>query len=127
MSVIRSQDAVELKLPGRTVRFYATPQSSSIDNLMSCTTEIPVGNELPYHRHVSENELMFFIRGQGEAVLDGHTETVSPGDLFCAPKGCLHTIKNTGTEPLFFCCAFAPPLDITPYLEKAKQYASEEE
>ena len=121
MGVIKENQAVVAEVQGRRIKFYATPANSDVKNFVTCTTEIPVGSQLPVHSHKDAEEVMYFIRGWGEAVLDGKVEPIEKGDLFCVPAGGVHTVRNTGDEPLFFCCAFSPAIDISAYLDQAKR------
>lgn len=125
MGVVKEDQAVVTRVAGRQIKFYITPDESDVKNFVACTTEVPPGSQLPEHLHEEAEEIMFFIRGHGEAILDGRVESINAGDYFSAPAGRTHTVRNTGGESLFFCCAFSPAIDISPYLEQAKRLGKE--
>jgi len=59
----------------------------------------PPGYSLPEHRN--PEEIMYILRGEGEAVSEGINQKVKSGSLLYTPEGVLHGIKNTNeTSPL---------------------------
>lgn len=121
MSVFKLSDVKTLEVPGRDISFIATPKTSEIKNMAAGVTKIHEGSQLPVHAHDKEEEMMHFIKGKGEAVLDGETIPVMPGDTFCVPAGGVHTVRNTGEGPLSFFFVFSPPLDTKPYEIQVRQ------
>lgn len=53
----------------------------------------PPGYKLPDHRN--PEEILYVLRGKGEATSGGSTYKVSPGSLIYTPEGEVHSIKNT--------------------------------
>ena len=51
------------------------------------------------HDHPFE-ETYFFLAGRAEAVFDGETYTLGPGDVAWAGVGCVHGFRNVGEGPL---------------------------
>lgn len=70
---------------------------------------VPAGGEIGDEVHDSTDQLLTFVSGTGEAVLDGHTHTVDAGDLCAVPAGTRHNFRNTGTEPLVLHTVYSPP------------------
>ena len=66
---------------------------------------IPPGEEI----HEGNDQLLVFVDGEGEAVLDGRTSTVTPNDLVLVPAGTVHNFINTGPGPLRLVTVYAPP------------------
>ena len=70
---------------------------------------IPPGGEIGEEVHEGNDQLLVFIDGQGDAVLDGRTAEVTPNDLVLVPAGTRHNFINTGAVPLRLVTVYAPP------------------
>ena len=70
---------------------------------------IPPGEEIGEEVHQGSDQLLVFIDGQGDAVLDGRTAKVTPNDLVLVPAGTRHNFINTGAVPLRLVTVYAPP------------------
>ena len=70
---------------------------------------IPPGGEIGEEVHEGNDQLLVFIDGQGDAVLDGRTAEVTPNDLVLVPAGTRHNFINTGSVPLRLVTVYAPP------------------
>ena len=51
------------------------------------------------HDHPFE-ETYYFLEGRAEAILDGETYELGPGDVAWAGVGCVHSFRNLGDGPL---------------------------
>jgi mannose-6-phosphate isomerase-like protein (cupin superfamily) len=70
---------------------------------------IPAGEEIGEEVHSENDQLLVFVDGQAEAVLDGRSSTVGPNDLVLVPAGTRHNFINTGDGPLRLVTVYAPP------------------
>jgi mannose-6-phosphate isomerase-like protein (cupin superfamily) len=70
---------------------------------------IPPGGEIGEEVHEGTDQLLVFIDGRGDAVLDGRTTQVTPNDLVLVPAGTRHNFVNTGEVPLRLVTVYAPP------------------
>jgi mannose-6-phosphate isomerase-like protein (cupin superfamily) len=70
---------------------------------------IPPGEEIGEEVHQGNDQLLVFIDGQGDAVVDGRTAKVTPNDLVLVPAGARHNFINTGSVPLRLVTVYAPP------------------
>jgi mannose-6-phosphate isomerase-like protein (cupin superfamily) len=70
---------------------------------------IPAGGEIGEEVHEENDQLLVFIDGEGDAVLDGRTSKVTPNDLVMVPAGTRHNFINTGDGPLRLVTVYAPP------------------
>jgi mannose-6-phosphate isomerase-like protein (cupin superfamily) len=70
---------------------------------------IPAGGEIGEEVHEENDQLLVFVDGEGEAVLDGKTSRVTPNDLVLVPAGTRHNFVNTGDGPLRLVTVYAPP------------------
>jgi mannose-6-phosphate isomerase-like protein (cupin superfamily) len=73
------------------------------------------------------DQILFFVEGMGEAVLDGETSSVRPNDMVFVPAGTLHNFVNTGGLKLRLVTTYAPPEhpDGTVHKTKAEAEAAE--
>jgi uncharacterized cupin superfamily protein len=66
-------------------------------------TVMPGHDSTEYHRHLYEEECLYILSGQGEAIIDEQTYAVGPGDFMGFPRrGVAHTMVNKGSEPLVY-------------------------
>ncbi len=97
------------KNPERILRVWLDP-SKGVSNVSCGSTEIPVGSEIPYHSHETEEEVMFIYRGIGEAEIEtGEKFPLEPETVVYIPPKLKHIFRNTGDEPLCFAFFYAPP------------------
>jgi mannose-6-phosphate isomerase-like protein (cupin superfamily) len=70
---------------------------------------IPPGGEIGEEVHPDTDQVLAFVDGRGEAVLDGQRSTVAPNDLVFVRAGTRHNFLNTGDAPLRLITVYAPP------------------
>lgn len=70
---------------------------------------IPPGGEIGEEVHDHVEQTLYFQSGTGEAILNGETFPIAPGDVFVVTPGTKHNFKNTGNEPLKVATVYAPP------------------
>jgi len=70
---------------------------------------IPPGGEIGEEVHRENDQLLVFVDGQADAVLDGRTTRVTPNDLVLVAAGTVHNFINTGQAPLRLVTVYAPP------------------
>ena len=90
---------------------------------------IQPGEEIGAETHAGHDQVLFFVDGEGEAVLDGERSRVSAGDLSFVHAGVHHNFVNTGSSPLRIVTAYAPPEHEagTVHADKAAADAEDEE
>jgi mannose-6-phosphate isomerase-like protein (cupin superfamily) len=66
------------------------------------------GEDIGEETHKGD-QMLFFVEGSGEAVLDGETSAVGPNDMVFVPAGTLHNFVNTGGKKLRLVTTYAPP------------------
>jgi mannose-6-phosphate isomerase-like protein (cupin superfamily) len=66
------------------------------------------------------DQLLFFIAGRGDAVLNGERSAVAAGSLVAVPAGTRHNFINTGPEPLKLFTIYAPPEEAPGTLHRTK-------
>jgi mannose-6-phosphate isomerase-like protein (cupin superfamily) len=78
-------------------------------NMQVVVMTLPPGEEIGEETHEHGDQMLFFVDGRGEAVLEGETTLVEAGHLVFVPAGTLHNFINTGDDPLRIVTAYAPP------------------
>jgi mannose-6-phosphate isomerase-like protein (cupin superfamily) len=70
---------------------------------------IPVGGEIGEEVHQHVDQILIFVDGDGEAVLEGTRSSIGPNDLVFVKAGTRHNFVNTGDRPLRLVTVYAPP------------------
>jgi mannose-6-phosphate isomerase-like protein (cupin superfamily) len=70
---------------------------------------IPPGGEIGEEVHEHVDQILLFVEGQAEAVLDGERSPVGPNDLVLVKAGTRHNFITRGDRPLRLVTIYAPP------------------
>lgn len=70
---------------------------------------IPAGGEIGEEVHDDVDQVLMFVEGNGEAVLDGESSPVGPNQLVLVRAGTRHNFVNTGNTPMRLVTVYAPP------------------
>jgi mannose-6-phosphate isomerase-like protein (cupin superfamily) len=70
---------------------------------------IPPGEEIGEEVHDHVDQILLFIEGEGEAVLESQRSDVSPNDLVLVKAGTRHNFINTADRSLRLVTIYAPP------------------
>lgn len=83
------------------------------DSLTVCVEIFDPGGSTPIHRHHFAVEMFYILKGEGEAICDGKSIPLCPGDsLLVRPTG-IHAIRNTGNGRLYTICFMVPNEDFS--------------
>ena len=87
---------------------------------------LQVGEDIGEETHHGD-QILFFVEGEGEAVLEGEPSPVRPNDMVFVPAGTLHNFINKGGDKLRLVTTYAPPEhpDGTVHKTKAEAEAAE--
>ena len=66
------------------------------------------GEEIGTEIHEGD-QLLYAVRGNGTAVIDGTSEPFAKGTMLSVPAGTEHNVINTGDEPFKLFTVYAPP------------------
>ena len=66
------------------------------------------GEEIGLEAH-DVDQLLFVVKGEGQAVIDGTTSALEKGTMICVPAGARHNVINTGDESMKLFTVYAPP------------------
>jgi mannose-6-phosphate isomerase-like protein (cupin superfamily) len=78
-------------------------------NMQIVVMTIPPGEEIGEEVHHDIDQVLLFVEGEGDAIIEGRRSTIGTGHLTFVPGGTLHNFVNTGTTPLRLVTAYAPP------------------
>ena len=84
---------------------------------------IPPGGEIGEETHQSNDQILTFVSGSGEADIAGQTSQVNQGDLVAVPAGTRHNFRNTGVNPLVLYTVYGPPNHADGVVHATKQEA----
>lgn len=97
------------------------------EHLQIVVMTLQPGEEIGEETHPDTDQVLYFVAGEGEAVLDGETSTVTPGRLVLVRAGVRHNFVNSGTDPLRLITAYAPPEHPDGTVHATKQEADADE
>ena len=100
---------------------YTTGLSQLV--LMSVPTGCDIGEEV----HEGIDQVLAFVEGQGEAVVEGERRRVSAGSVVVIPAGTRHNFINTGGGPLKLVTIYTPPEHPDGTVHRTKEEADEYE
>jgi mannose-6-phosphate isomerase-like protein (cupin superfamily) len=78
-------------------------------NMQIVVMTIRPGDEIGEEVHHDIDQVLLFVDGEGESIIEGRRAPVSAGHLTFVPGGTLHNFVNTGDTPLRIVTAYAPP------------------
>lgn len=70
---------------------------------------IPVGEDIGEEVHQETDQMLFFVDGDGEAILNGEARLIGEHDVVFVPAGVVHNFQNVGDEDLKLFTVYAPP------------------
>lgn len=88
---------------------------------------IIVGEEIGEEVHSDIDQLLFFVTGECEAILNGEMRRVEKHDVVFVPAGTTHNFKNVGDEDLKLFTVYAPPEHPDGTIHKTKEDAEKAE
>ncbi|MBA3751393.1 cupin domain-containing protein [Candidatus Dependentiae bacterium] len=83
---------------------------------------IEINSEIGEERHEAD-QIVFFVSGEGKAIINGEESPVFPGHCVIVPAGSLHNFKNTGKEDLKLYTLYAPPQHPHGEIDKTEESA----
>jgi mannose-6-phosphate isomerase-like protein (cupin superfamily) len=89
---------------------------------------IEPGDEIGEEIH-EVDQVLVFVKGKGEAVLDGQRSPIQKSSLVAVPAGTLHNFINTGNKSLKLFTIYSPPEEApgTVHRNKAEALAAEQQ
>ena len=85
------------------------------------------GEEIGEEVHEGTDQVLAFVTGTGEAVIEGERQQVRPGSIVVVPAGTRHNFINTGATPLRLVTVYTPPEHPDGTVHRTKAEADEYE
>lgn len=70
---------------------------------------IPVGEDIGEETHPDVDQILYFVEGTCEVVLDGESRTVEERGVVYVPAGTKHNFINAGEADLKLITIYSPP------------------
>ena len=114
--LVHEEDAEELDLPGRHLRWLVTPELLDAQHLSVCVIRVAPGETVrPAHSHPNGEEVIYIIKGSGRVLVNGEVAPVREGTAILFPQGQVHMLQNTGEEEMKVICHFSPSTNLDNY------------
>jgi mannose-6-phosphate isomerase-like protein (cupin superfamily) len=84
---------------------------------------IPPGGDIGSEVHPDVDQVLVFVQGEGEAILDGEKSAIAVDRLVHVPAGTRHNFVNTGKADLRLYTIYAPPEHAPGTIHKTKAEA----
>jgi mannose-6-phosphate isomerase-like protein (cupin superfamily) len=88
---------------------------------------IPVGGEIGEETHPAIDQILFFVDGDGDAILNDAPTPIKEHVVVFVPAGTKHNFKNTGDEDLKLYTVYSPPAHKDGTVHRTKEEAEKEE
>ncbi|MGO4669989.1 cupin domain-containing protein [Bosea sp. 2YAB26] len=91
------------------IEVVVDPARVRMDHPLALGTQtVPPGGYVREHSHDRHEEVIYFIKGKGRAVLDGKDVPLQPGTAIFVGKSRRHMFINEGTEDLHWVWLIVP-------------------
>ena len=84
---------------------YVVKDNNTLNELVVSSTDLFAWKSTTGHRHAGQEEVYYFIRGNGRMELDDDTFDISTGDVVLIQDGVFHRVY-AGSEGCYFVCVF---------------------
>ena len=85
------------------------------------------GDEIGEEAHEGIDQVLAFVSGEGEAVVEGESRTVRAGSVVVIPSGTRHNFIARGSSPLKLYTVYTPPEHPEGTVHRTKEEADEYE
>jgi mannose-6-phosphate isomerase-like protein (cupin superfamily) len=101
MIIVNRERAAIISTPhGSEIRPLIDRTTSGITSCSLAEEMLPAGCAVIPHHHREIEEIYYVVSGRGLMTVGGETREVGAGDAVYVPRGCRHTLQNTGTEAI---------------------------
>jgi len=101
MIVINRQRAAVINTPhGSEIRPLIDRTTSEITRCSLAEEVLPVGSAVGRHHHTETEEVYYILNGEGRMTVGDEVRDVAAGDAIFIPRGFVHSLENTGHEPM---------------------------
>jgi len=107
--VVHGNDVDTLSFDWGRCKIFSSPHAFGGPTMTFGMTILEPGKGHARHNHPDADEILFFLSGEGEQMLDDQPPVpVGPGASVYIPRGVYHGTLNTGWQPLRFLVIYAP-------------------
>ena len=92
-------------------------------NTQIVVMSIPPDGEIGEETHPNTDQVLYFVQGEGKAILDGVEQNVKKDDIVLVKQGTKHNFINTGSVDLKIITAYSPPHHPEGTIHKTKEEA----
>ncbi|MFH1253732.1 MAG: cupin domain-containing protein [Candidatus Uhrbacteria bacterium] len=85
--------------------------------------DIKSGEDIGEETHAHVEQILFFLSGEGKAMLDGVETPVVAGDVYVVTPGTRHNFINTGSVSMKVYTVYVPPNHIDGTIHETKAAA----
>ena len=85
---------------------YVLKDNKFLNSLVLSSTMLRANQQTNGHNHKGQEEIYFFISGQGTMTIDERSFEVNKGDVVLIPDGAFHKVQNPTDIGLYFVCVF---------------------
>ena len=101
MIIVKRGEAAVIRTPhGSEIRPLMDRTTSGIELCSLAEEVLPAGASVGRHHHLETEEVYYLLEGRGRMTVGAETREVAAGDAVFIPRGQVHTLENTGAEPL---------------------------
>ena len=96
-----------IKLAGENENFREVLFTTELSQLVLMS--IKPGEDIGEETHDGIDQVLSFVSGTGEAIIEGESSPVKTGSIVIVPAGTKHNFINKGNEPMKLYTFYAPP------------------
>lgn len=82
------------------------------------------GEEIGEETHQTSDQILFVVKGDGEAIVNGETTTIEKHSVVFVPANIKHNIINRGSEDMKLYTIYAPSVHADATIHKTKADAA---
>lgn len=101
MIIVNRQRAAVINTPhGSEIRPLIDRTTSDIERCSLAEEVLPVGAVVGRHHHTETEEVYYILHGTGRMTVGDEVREVAAGDAIYIPPRSVHSLENTGPEPI---------------------------
>jgi mannose-6-phosphate isomerase-like protein (cupin superfamily) len=104
------RDCLCFRISATDTNYFVLLADPTVDGI-SWVTAVEIfepGGATPPNAHAHAWEQFVVLAGEGRATCDGHSSTLSRGDILIVPPGLEHVVENSGSDKLYCLTTMMP-------------------
>jgi quercetin dioxygenase-like cupin family protein len=86
-----------------------SPKNNGSQHLVMVTEDLPPGEEIPTHKHLAQDEILYIVKGTVHARVGSRQRDLHAGGTVFIPAHTWVSVKNVGTETVSLVGVFSAP------------------